>query len=204
MFERMYKQSDLHHVLNMAKTISKEECRLIYEYFERKRPGVLFEFGTQYGCSTKAFQVIANCLGFDLDIHSWDIVDEVRCIDKSEFHFHLEDITKTEPNWRDWVGLVRPDTVFLDAHPYELTKGLIETCLKYKIDFIAHDIDCYERARKESSNFKDKTVITQWESFLVPELVDKSLITEDYFENDKLKATCVRERFGLCIVEMKS
>ncbi len=145
---------------------------------------------------------MAACLGLDLELHSWDIVDVVQYADKSQFHFHLQNIDTI----RTFNEHTKPDVIFFDAHPYEATKRLMLKCMTCGVDFIAHDItvECYERTKKDSDGFENKSVYANWEAYLIPELIDNSLLTNDYFENDKLKVTCVRERYGVCVVEMKT
>lgn len=199
-FDNNFDSSVLPAILRRAKTLSKEECRVAFNYMEKYRPRLLCELGTQYGCSTRAFLEMSKWLGLDLIIHSWDVLDTVRCIDKKDFFYHLEDISGHE---LEWLETYKPDFIFFDCHIFALLKTAIKLCLYNKIDFMVHDMALYERASRESDNFQNFNVVTQWEAFLIPELIDKSLLTVDYFENNSLTAICCRERFGICSVVMK-
>ena len=206
-FDELFDGSKLPYILSMAKTLSKEECKQIYIYMEKHKPKKILEFGVQFGCSTAVFLQISKWLGLDIELHSWDIIDIVKsdCVSKKDFIFHKEDITGREDQT---IVKYNPDMVFLDAHPYYLTKGLMHSCLDRKIDFLCHDVglQVFNRAKIRSNNFKDKSNsnMAEWELYLMSELIDKSLLKEDFFENEICKVICCRDRFGIAIVEFKN
>jgi len=205
-FDLLFDRSDLPYVLKQAKTLSKEECRAIYNYFEEYKPKRILEFGTQYGCSTRVFIEISKWFGLDAEVHSWDINCQIRkdCVDRNSFTFHQEDITGKE---KHIIDTFRPDLVFLDAHPYELTKNLMTVCIEKDINFMCHDVsvEIYERSKLRSNNFTNKNPSngTEWELYLLKELISKDIINRDFFENDKIIVECVRDRFGLAIIKTK-
>jgi len=205
-FDKFFNGSRLSLVLEKAKTLSKAECQAIYLYFIRHSPRTILEFGTQYGCSTRVFLEISKWLEIPIQLHSWDVVDTIKenCVSKADFIFHKEDITGSE---EEIIHEYKPDLVFLDAHPYALTKGLISSCLRNKVNFLCHDVSkkIYDRAKIRSNNFTNfaPSTMAEWELYLLCELINPILLNEDFFEDNEVKVTCFRERFGLAIVENK-
>lgn len=205
-FDELFDNSRLPNILSMAKTLSKEECGHIYNYMNKYKPSVVLEFGTQFGCSTAVFLQISEWLNLDIDLHSWDIVDQIKpqCVDKLKFKFHKCDITGNE---EEIITRYVPDMVFLDAHPYAITKGLMKSCLKHKIDFLCHDISLpiFERAKERSNGFTntDPSTLAEWELYLLGELISPSLLEDDSFEDNNVSVNCYRDKFGLAIIEVK-
>jgi len=204
-FDELFDNGCLPKVLKVNRSLSKEECRHIYNYMNEKNPKVMFEFGAQNGCSTKSFVEMAKWVNIGFSLHSWDIVDELKCISKKEFNFHLEDVTGNEEFIFDKY---HPDFVFLDAHPYELTRNLIKICLKRKIDFIMHDIAYsigLQRTCERTNGFTDLSVKTNanWELFLLGVLINTKIWHDDYYENDVLEVKCIRDSCGLAIIKFK-
>jgi len=199
----IFDKSCMPNILSQAKTLSKKECLAIFNYMEKRKPVNILEFGTQYGCSTRAFLEIANWIGYKINLHSWDISDQVRCVNKKDFKLHIGDLTGRE----ETILKHAPNLVFLDAHPYALTKNIMKICLRDKIDFMCHDVsmDIYERAKQRSSDFTNKSPQTkaEWELYILQELISKDILAKDFFENDILTVNCVRDRFGLAIIEHK-
>ena len=202
-FDYLFNQSGLSQMLSKAKTLSKEECRLLFEYVSRKKPRTILEFGTQYGCSTKVFLEIAKWLGIPLILHSWDIIDVVKEVSKRDFIFHLENVTGRE---LPIIEEYQPDFVFLDGISFELAKNMMNICLSKKIDFMLHSITraLYERVRIASNNFTFFDMYVPWESYLLVKLAGLDMLDKDFFENSEFKITCRKELYGVCIVEMKN
>ncbi|MFA7220036.1 MAG: hypothetical protein WC119_06045 [Synergistaceae bacterium] len=203
-FDEMFDKSDLPRVLGMAKTLSKEECRQIYNYMKEYSPKKILEFGVQFGCSTAVFLRISEWLGLNIELHSWDILDVVKkeCVNRNDFHFHKEDISGRE---EEIIASYNPDMVFLDAHPYHLTKALMLSCLKHKVNFMTHDVakDLYSDLRKRSDGFKNLDAYGQWELYIMTELFSDTLAVNDHFENDQVDITCYRDKYGLSIIKIK-
>jgi len=203
-FDNAFDNSKIPEILKKTKTISKEEWRAIYQYIEEKHPSTIFEFGAEYGVSAFAFLEMANWLKIKVDFHSWDIVDRIKCVDKTRLQYHLDDITGREHIEFDKY---KPDLVFLDAHPYVLTKNIIKICLSRKINFMCHDVglNIWEKAKHFSNNFTSGFTHCRvaWELYVLMELIDKSLLEKDFFENDKVKVRMIRDMYGLAIVEVK-
>jgi len=88
-----------------------------------------------------------------------------------------------------------------------MTKALVQECLNRKIDFICHDIDqsVFERAKKQSNNFTNFSVYTDWELYILGELISKDLYIEDNFENDSVLVKCVRNNGsgGIAVIRNK-
>ncbi len=203
-FDDLFDKSPLPIVFKQAKTISKEECRAVYDYMNECRPKTILEFGTQYGCSTCMFICLAKWLKTDIKLHSWDILDQVKgiCINKNHFMLHIEDITGKE---EEVFQRYKPDMLFLDAHPYILTRNLVKICLRDKIDFMCHDVSLaiINALKARSNNFKDTTIYGAWEPYVLSELIDKKILTDDYYENDQVVVKCIRDKYGLAIVRNK-
>jgi len=206
-FKDLYENSDLPSVLKEAKTLSMNECEEIYNYMEKNRPKVILEFGTQFGCSTRVFLEIAKWLEYEVQLHSWDIVNVVKpkCVNQKDFSLHIEDITHKTTKI---INRHNPDLVFLDAHPYKLTKNLMDECLNRKITFMAHDIGFEvgkKRAAVRSDNFTNfsNDTKTEWELYLLCNLISEDLWEKDYYEDENMTVKCTRDRYGLAIVEFK-
>lgn len=201
-FDDFYLANKLEQIMTKAKTLSKKECEAIYFYLQKKKPLVLMEFGVQHGCSTRFFIDAITSLNLATKIHSWDIVDQIRYADRSKFTFHRENITGHE---LDVVEKYNPDLIFLDAHAYHMTKSLMEICMDRKIDFICHDvgIEFKDLVYRQSNAYKNKNVYIQWESYLLSELISPTIWETNSYEDDKVQLTFIRDRYGICIAEMK-
>jgi len=201
MFNKSFDDSALPKILQKAKTLSKRECQAVYEYIDQNRPKTILEFGVQFGCSTRVFIEIAKWLNYKINLHSWDIIDIVNCADKRDFTMHVENITNKENS----ILVHNPDLIFLDAHPYILTKNLIVICLKNKINFMCHDVSFANIAtlKKSSDSFKNKKAYGAWESYVLSELVSPKILTDDCYEDDKVIVKCIRDLHGLAIVQNK-
>lgn len=205
-FNKLFDESCLPVVLGKARSLIKEDCREIFQYIDENRPKTMLEFGVQYGCSSRVFIEIGKWFDYKIDLHSWDIVDKVKpeCINKNDFHLHIKDVTGKEKLVFDTYN---PDLVFLDAHPYQLTKALMQECLGRKIDFMCHDVDLsvFKRAEKQSNNFTNFMIYTDWELYVLGELISKDIYTNDNFDNDFVLVKCVRNNGGggLAIIKNK-
>lgn len=201
MFDILFDTSCLPDTLKKAKTISKKECESIYYYMKKYKPVNILEFGTQYGCSTRAFLEMAKWIGYKINLHSWDILDSVRCVDKNEFCFHLEDISKKEELLLDY----KPNLVFLDAHPYYMTKNIMQICLREKINFICHDVsdDVYNTTKERSKNFSNLSCYAAWESYILQELIYKDILSVTSYENNFLFVDFTIDRYGIAIIRHK-
>ena len=204
-FDELFNGGCLPKVLKVNRSLSKEECRCIYNYMNKKKPEVMFEFGVQNGCSTKSFVEMAKWANIEFNLHSWDIADELKCIGKNEFSFHLEDITGKEESIFDKY---QPNFVFLDAHPYELTRNIMKICLKRKIDFMAHDVAYsigLQRTCERTNGFTDLAVKTNanWELYLLGILISTKLWHDDHYEDDVLEVECIRDSCGIAIIKFR-
>lgn len=201
-FEEYFLKYNISEVISKVKTLSKGELNFVYKYFEKNKPKSMLEFGVQKGCSTYCFLKLAEYFEYDMSLHCWDIRDSIIYPDRSKFSLHIEDVSEKA---QDIINYYEPDFIFLDAHPYYLTKNFMEECLSKKINFMCHDValNLIERCRKESNNFTKKEAYTTWEAYLIGELIDKSLWEKDFFENDKFTAICNRDKYGIFILEHK-
>jgi hypothetical protein len=203
-FEKFFQSTTLPRCIKkVKKTLSKRECEEIFYYFDQHRPQTMIELGTQYGCSTKIFVEIANFFGYKLNMHAFDIRDRIRSsiVDRNEFHLHIEDITDKE---LETLDLYSPDLVFLDAHPYKLTKNMVNACLRKQINFMCHDIslDVHEKARQQSNNFTNFDIYVAWELYVIAKIISDKFLTEDYYEDKERKiiGKCTRDKYGLFVL----
>lgn len=205
-FDNWFDNSVLPKILSKAKTIDKKECKEIYNYFVRKKPKRIFEFGVQYGCSTRFFLELSEFLKLPLELHSFDISNNVKYADPEKFKLHIKDITTNVDETFNELGY--PDLVFLDAHPYKITKNLMNKCLNERIDFMAHDVSQKIgriRASKRTNNFTNFSIDTgaEWELYTLCELISKDLWNNDNYMSNDLQVKIITGRYGLGIVEHK-
>ena len=203
-FSSLYDNSKVPEILTQDRTISKTECEFVYRHMVTHKPSVMFEVGVNYGCSTRAFYEMSKWAGLEMDLHAWDIVDMVRYIDKDKFALHIEDITGEEVKSFDKYD---PDLVFLDAHPYDITKNIMELCLKRRINFMTHDVAfrVFEASRNRTNGFTNRNILkgVAWELYLLGALINTKLWRDDHYEDDNLKVECIRDHCGLAIVTFK-
>jgi len=205
-FNKWFESTDLPNILNKAKTIDRKECFEIYKYFIQYRPSVIFEFGVQFGCSTRFFLELAKHLNLNVNMHCFDIKNIIKFVEPNQITMHIEDITnKVEEVFN---SLPKPDLIFLDAHPYQLTKILVQKCLEEKINFMAHDtsqeIGKIETA-KRTNNFTNfsNSIVAAWELYILCELISQDLWTNPEYHNDKLDLNITTGRYGLAICQHK-
>ena len=135
-FDSLFDASELPNIITKNKTVSKEECRGIFQYMEKYRPQKILEFGTGAGISCKAFLTFGKWLGLGLNFHSWDKRKSkllMQYADRKEFVFHEQDVTGQEAEILDKHS---PDLIFFDVHPYKLLNNMVSLCLKRKINFM--------------------------------------------------------------------
>lgn len=189
-FDEFYEKSCLPMATQEVKTLTKKELGLVYEYMKRKKPEKILDIGTQTGCSAIAFSEISNALDLEAEVHSWDVLDCRYSAFVFLYNFHQEDLTGIVSKTLEKYA---PDFVYLDAHPFWLTFNFIDRCLYQKIDFLLHDISL-----DHFDLLKDR-----WELPLLGALVSPKIWTQDVYEDDRVKVTCCRDRFGVAIVEVK-
>lgn len=200
-FDTLFNNSCLPNIINKAKTISKKECSALFDYLAKYKPVNILEFGCQHGCSTRVFLEMTKWLDYKVNLHSWDIDNKVIYIKQKDFTLHVEDLTNKEQN----ILSYKPDLVFLDAHPYELTYNLTKVCLDNKINFMCHDVSfaIIEALKKRSNDYKDKTIYAAWEPYVLSELISDKILTENHYEDDNVIVDCIRDLYGLAIIKNK-
>lgn len=206
-FDTFFDGSVLPKVIKMDRTLSKKECEHVYDYFKVYRPKLMFEFGVQFGCSSRIFLEISKNLNTQTVLHSWDIRDAIKkqVINREDFSLHIEDVTGREKSVFDKYN---PDMVYLDAHPYLLTKNIMEICIERRINFMTHDVVSsigYERTKKRTNNFTDFSIQTNanWELYLLCKLFNDTLWKNDNYEDEKVSVKCIRDSCGLAIIKFK-
>ena len=200
--QKIWAENNISQMTDVVKTLSFTESSFIFNYIAKHKPKVIFEFGTQHAVSTRIFYEICKSFGYEPTIHCFDVVDEIKYIDKDKIVFHHEDITGRE---QQFISDLKPDLIFLDAHPFQLTSNLVDICLAEKIDFMAHDVslEIHERARVQSDNFQNKGKYTNWELFILMEKIDKDLDKLDHYSSAEMTIDIIRDRFGLAVIEFK-
>ena len=70
---------------------------------------------------------------------------------------------------------------------------------------MTHDVSIkvFNKLKKHSKQFTDFSVYDAWELYILGELISKELWTKNIYENKELKARCIRDWYGLSIVEFK-
>jgi len=206
-FNNWFDSSCLPNILTKAKTLDKKECFEIYKYFLQYRPLIIFEFGVQYGCSTRFFLELSNHLNLNVVLHSFDIKNNVKYAEFKQFFMHIQDITEHVDSV--FKELPKPDLVFLDAHPYQLTKNIMKKCLKNQINFMTHDVSQEIgkiRASKRTNQFTNFSPSTgaEWELYTICELISQDLWTSTSYHNDKIDVKIITGKYGLAICQHKS
>ena len=204
-FEDLFDNSVLPETINKSKTVSKEECKNIYEYLKECNPKKILEFGTGAGISCTAFLTMSKWLNIELDFHTWDVKRPKKLMqyaDRTKFVFHGDDVTGRETNVLDEH---KPDLIFLDAHAYRLLNNIVSLCLERKINFMMHDVSDgnLQTIKASSGDFKNKDTYGAWEPYVFGNLISEDIWTSDYYENDLLTVNCIRDLYGLAIVRFK-
>lgn len=202
-FDKWFNSSDLPKILTKAKTLHGKECFEICKYFIEHKPKVIFEFGVQYGCSTRFFLDLADFLDMKIELHSFDIKNIVKYADANKFHMHVGDITNKVDE--EFANLPKPDLVFLDAHPYQFTKNVMQKCLDDKIDFMCHDVSQnigVKIAGERTKQFTDFSIVNAaWELYVMAELIDKSLWTKPVYRDKNIDVKIITGKYGLSICQ---
>jgi hypothetical protein len=188
-----------------AKTLHKDEQRILHQYISYKKPKIIMELGHQYGLSAAFFIDTTVALGLKTHIHSWDVMiplmgRPLSC--SSNFSLHLENITGKE---KDVLDFYKPDFLFLDAHAYKLTRNLMKECLHRGIDFVCHDVrlDILADLKKTTNNFQKREGMDMcaWEVYLLGELIHKDLWEKDNYEDDLVRVSCYRQPIDKIVIE---
>jgi len=189
------------------KTLNLDEAFVLYAALERLRPvGPIVEIGTQYGRSTRRILDMLDWMGLQRDVVCYDTVDQVEHFTPQEAELRVEDLTG---RFRSAVlEDLGPGIVFLDAHPYHLTKEVVETMLADAHDSVLLIHDCGKAlCNPDMTLAKDDLNITSatghWERRVLCEVfgVDDPMTDEiDYRETPTHTLTVMQTTHGLGVV----
>ncbi len=110
-------------ILGETKTLCLEEAFLLYLSAQVIRPRNFCEIGTQFGKSTRRILDIFNLLKLSPGCYCYDIVKDIRFVSDEEVCFIIRDLTHDFEV--EVLQKTSPELLFLDAHPYELLKKII-------------------------------------------------------------------------------
>lgn len=103
-----------------------------------KRPQArLLEVGTQYGLSTRIIHDVLKMRGVAPAIRTYDVDARKHLFDSAAVEFRCEDITGS---CAEVLDEFKPDAVFLDAHPWQLTYDLATEARKRRLLIFMHDV----------------------------------------------------------------
>jgi hypothetical protein len=133
-YRRLHRERGYAERFGERKTLNFEEAFIVYAILAHTRPGgPIVEIGTQYGRSTRRILDMLPALGLENEVVCFDIEDQVNAFEPGEARLVIEDLTG---NFRRRVlDDLSPSLVYLDAHPYYLTREVI-------LDVLEHSDDC--------------------------------------------------------------
>lgn len=133
-YRELHRREGYERRFGERKTLNFEEAFVIYAILAHTRPPrPIVEIGTQYGRSTRRILDILDRLDLKNDVVCFDIEDRVEAFAPDEAALVVEDITG---RFRERVlDRIHPCLIYLDAHPYRLTKEVI-------LDVLQHTRDC--------------------------------------------------------------
>jgi hypothetical protein len=133
-YRRLHEEHRYQERFGERKTLNFEEAFVVYAILARTRPdGPIVEIGTQYGRSTRRILDMLPALGLENEVVCFDVEDQVNAFEPEEARLVIEDLTgKFRHRVLDELS---PSLVYLDAHPYYLTREVI-------LDVLEHSHDC--------------------------------------------------------------
>jgi hypothetical protein len=138
-YEHLHRRQRYAQRFGERKTLNFEEAFAIYAVLAHRRPTQpVVEIGTQHGRSTRRILDMLKQLGLSNDVVCFDVADQVQDFEPDEAELRIEDLTG---RFREVVMEgIEPSLVFLDAHPYHLTREVITEVLDRDVCVLAiHD-----------------------------------------------------------------
>ena len=155
------------------KTLTTEEAFLLGVSMSLTRPRVIVELGTQYGKSTRRIVDLAEFLGLDARIITYDVVDELQYVGHDEIDFRQEDLTgRFRADILDKFG---SGFIFSDAPPFALLSEVVRETLAHYGNWTLAIHDCgpglcnpHMRISREDPNISSSTGL--WERHILAEI----------------------------------
>jgi hypothetical protein len=128
-YQRLHRERRYEVRFGERKTLNLEEAFALYAFLDIARPErPIVEVGTQYGRSTRRILDMLAALGMSNQVVCFDVEDQVRHFRADEAGLRIEDLTD---RFREaLLEPLAPALVFLDAHPYRLTREAITDVLE--------------------------------------------------------------------------
>lgn len=171
------------------KTFNFEEAFVCFAALAHARPsGPIVEVGTQHGKSTRRILDMLDFLSLENEVFCFDVEDQVEAFSKDEATLFLEDLTGCFKE--RVIDRLRPSVVYLDAHPYYLTKEVITDILASSSDclLLMHDSGkalCNPNMKLSRDDLNITSATGHWERHILCEVfgIDDPLSDEiDYQE----------------------
>lgn len=130
-YRRLYRAKGYRRTLREKKTLCFEEAFLVYLALRHQQPErALVEIGTQYGQSTRRIVDMKETLDLDVPVICFDVVDLLKHCSHDEVEMRIEDLTGASKE--KLFDALKPDFIYLDAHPYYLLKDVLESYVAYE------------------------------------------------------------------------
>lgn len=131
-YRRLHIEQQYEPRFGERKTLCFEEAFLMYLAVMQLQPKHVVEIGTQYGKSTRRILDILHFAGLkNCQMTCFDITDQVKFFSQDEATLELYDVTN---DFKDHVLLrLKPDLIYLDAHPYWLLFNVISEFIEWSI-----------------------------------------------------------------------
>jgi hypothetical protein len=140
-YTRFHKKNGYERRFGERKTLNFDEAFVIFATLSVLDPrGPIVEIGTQHGRSTRRVLDMLGLLERRREVICFDIEDQVDSFSSEEATLRIEDLTG---RFRETVlDQIAPGLVYLDAHPYHLTKEVITDVLDHADGCVLAIHDC--------------------------------------------------------------
>jgi hypothetical protein len=200
-----------HASLGEFKTLNSEEAFIIFIIMKLFNIRSIVEIGTLLGKSTRRLIDIKNELKLPIQISCYDIVNKVKYFKPNEAVLNVKDITKSIKE--DVINNYEiPGLIYLDAHPYDITRNTINEVLSTDNWILAiHDCGaalCNPNMSISKDNPGAITSLTgHWERYVLSEIFginDPLNISLNAQETATHKMCIFSTTHGLCIIIPKA
>ena len=129
-YQQYHQAQRYEEILGERKTLCFEEAFLIYLAVLWMEPEYFVEIGTQYGKSTRRIIDILRFSGNNsCKVLCLDVANEVKYFTPDEAQLEIHDATH---DFQEYIlERVKPEVIFLDAHPYSLLQNVIQEFLHW-------------------------------------------------------------------------
>jgi hypothetical protein len=176
-YRQFHEQQGYEVKFGERKTLCFEEAFLLYEASLQLKPKNFVEIGTQHGKSTRRIIDLLQLANLNsCQITCFDIANQVKYFTQEECQLELHDVTD---NFTDVVlKRLKPQVIYLDAHPYQLLYNVIFEFLNWASEnasiIAIHDCSPMLYNKRMRINRKDSAKITSqtgvWERHVLAEI----------------------------------